>query len=346
MEPSTEGDPIALYLVTGGAGFIGSHVVDEIVARGHRVRVLDDFFSGRIENLEDAVAATGGPVRPSQQQREAARLQIVEGDIRDRTTCDDACRGVDKVIHLAAVPSVPRSIADPFTTNAVNVTGTLNVLVAARDAGVGRVVCISSSSVYGDEPGIPKVETMMTRPIAPYAVSKLACEHYARSVFRVYGLETVSIRYFNVFGPRQDPKSEYAAVIPKFIMALLAGESPTVFGDGENSRDFTYVKNAVEGTLLAADVPASGLTGEGIAGEAFNIACGGRYTLNQLLTELAEVTGVDTPATYLPDRKGDIPHSQADVQKARRLLGFEPSVGFTEGIAQTVAWYREKVAKG
>lgn len=310
-----------LYLVTGGAGFIGSHLVEELVRQGQRVRVIDNLSTGKKENIEPFIS----------------RIEFIEGDIRDLQLVREAMQGVDYVLHQAAVPSVPRSVRDPLTTNAANVDGTLNILIAARDAGVKRVVYASSSSVYGDTPTLPKREDMRPEPRSPYAVSKLAGEFYCRVFYHVYGLETVVLRYFNVFGPRQDPKSQYAAVIPRFITALLCGEPPTIFGDGEQSRDFTYVENVVEANLLAAKVP-------NIAGEVFNIACGERITINELAQLLTEIIGVNPrlKPKYAPSRPGDVRHSLADISKSRGLLGYEVKVSTREGLEQTVAWYASK----
>src|SRR5215510_16425699 len=262
------------FLVTGGAGFIGSHICERLVRDGHRVRVLDDFSAGKEENLT--------PFKND--------IEVIRGDIRDKEIVDSAMRGIEVVFHEAALGSVPRSVADPLTTHEVNITGTLNVLLAARDAGVRRVVYASSSSVYGETPELPKHEKMAPHPLSPYALSKLSGEHYAKVFKQVYGFEVVSLRYFNIFGPRQDPESQYAAVIPRFITALLSETSPVVYGDGLQSRDFTYVENVVNANLLAAQA-------EGVEGEAFNVACGGRYTLLELLAKLKEI---------IPSRTGPI----------------------------------------
>jgi nucleoside-diphosphate-sugar epimerase len=299
-------------LVTGGAGFIGSHLVERLLGDGHDVRILDSFATGRRDNI----ALLDG-------------AELVEGDVRSYERAHTAVRGCDLVLHQAALPSVPRSIQDPLTSAAVNTTGTLNVLLAARDAGVRRVVFASSSSVYGASQALPKVETMPTAPISPYAVSKLAAEGYCRAFSEVYDLECVALRYFNVFGPRQDPNSQYAAVIPRFITAVRDGRRPTVFGDGTHSRDFTYIDNVVDANLLA-------LTADGAAGEVFNVACGERYTLNELLATVGEAVGEAVDAEHLPNRPGDVAHSQADIAKARRILGFEPRIGFVDGVRRTV----------
>jgi UDP-glucose 4-epimerase len=303
-------------LVTGGAGFIGSHIVDRLLARGADVRVLDNFSTGRRENL----AGLG------------ADIDVVEGDIRSFERVHNAVRGCDAVFHEAALPSVPRSIADPLTSHATNATGTLNVLLAARDEGVRRTVLASSSSVYGAAAGLPKHEGMPTLPISPYGVAKLAAEQYGRSFFEVYGLETVALRYFNVFGPRQDPASEYAAVIPKFIAALSEERSPVIFGDGAQSRDFTYVDNVVDANLSALDAPGAG-------GRTYNVACGEQITLNRLASELRELIGAEAEAVHGPARPGDITHSLADVSRAREDLGYAPSVAFSDGLRRTVAHF-------
>lgn len=309
-----------LYLVTGGAGFIGSHIVERLVREGHKVRVIDNLSTGNKENIEPFLE----------------EIEFIEGDIRDLELVREAMEGVDYVLHQAAVPSVPRSVKDPLTTNSANVEGTLNILIAARDAGVKRVVYASSSSAYGDAPTLPKHEEMTLEPRSPYAVSKLAGELYCQAFYHVYGLETVALRYFNVFGPQQDPESQYAAVVPKFIMALLSGEPPTIFGDGEQSRDFTYVENIVEANLLAAEAPD-------VAGEVFNIACGERITVNELTRLLAEIAGAnpELKPEYAPRRPGDVRHSLADISKAGRLLGYEGKVSASEGLRQTVEWYRK-----
>jgi nucleoside-diphosphate-sugar epimerase len=311
---------MAHYLVTGGAGFIGSNLVEALLERGHTVTVLDNFSTGRRENL----AAFRD------------RINLVEGDISVLDDARRAVEGVEVVLHQAAIPSVPRSIEDPISSNEANVLGTLNVLVAARDAEVRRVVYASSSSVYGDQAvNHPKVETMTPQPISPYAVGKLAGEYYCQVFHAVYGLETVALRYFNVFGPRQDPGSAYAAVIPLFVSALLRGEPPTVHGDGEQTRDFTFIGNVVAGNLLAAEAPA-----EQAAGRVFNLAAGQRTSLNELVSYLQEILDCQVQPVHTDPRPGDIKHSWADVDRARAHLGYEPQVGFLEGLRRTVAWYR------
>lgn len=310
---------MAFYLVTGGAGFIGSHIVAELVHRGERVRVLDNFSTGKEDNLDTV----------------SQDIELIHGDLRDLETVRRAVSGVDYVLHQGALPSVIRSVDDPLTSNACNVVGTLNLLIAARDAGVRRVVYASSSSVYGDSPILPKHEDMRPSPKSPYAVSKLAGEHYCQVFTEVYGLETVCLRYFNVFGPRQDPTSQYAAVIPLFITALLHGEPPVVHGDGLQSRDFTYVTNNVQANLLATTVP-------GIAGQVFNIACGKSYTLLELLDILRDILGTDVAPIHTLPRPGDVRHSLADITRAQQVLGYEVKVPFEEGLRRTVAWYREQ----
>jgi UDP-glucose 4-epimerase len=305
------------YLVTGGAGFIGSHICERLVREGHRVRVLDDFSSGKEENLKEFIS----------------ELEVVRGDIRDAKLVSEATKGVDIVLHQAALGSVPRSVADPLSTHQVNITGTLNVLLAARDAGARRVVSASSSSVYGETPVLPKHEQMMPQPLSPYALSKLTGEHYIRVFKHVYGLEAVALRYFNIFGPRQDPESQYAAVIPKFVTALLAGNRPTIYGDGNQSRDFTFVENVVNANLNAAEA-------DGVAGRAFNVGCGGRYTLLELLSQLKRILGSDIEPIHEPARAGDVRDSQAAIEYAEKQLGYRVSVGFEEGLSRTVDWYR------
>jgi len=309
---------VAFYLVTGGAGFIGSNIVAELVRRGERVRVLDNFSTGKRENL-----------LPFE-----GKIELIEGDLRDYKAVRQAVEEVDYVLHQGALPSVPRSIAAPLTTNEVNVVGTLNLLIAARYAGVKRVVYASSSSVYGDTAVLPKREDMAILPQSPYGVSKLAAEQYCRAFWEVYGLETVALRYFNIFGPHQDSNSQYGAVIPCFITALLRGDRPIVYGDGQQSRDFTYVDNVVQANLLAATRP-------GIAGEVFNIACGNHHTVLELAVTLQSLVGEDIVPCYADPRPGDIRHSWADISQAREKLGYEVKIGFEEGLSQTLAWYRD-----
>jgi UDP-glucose 4-epimerase len=304
------------YLVTGGAGFIGSHTVDELVRRGHDVVVMDDLSSGKAENLA----------------RVKAKIEFMRHSITDLDQVREACRGVDYVLHLGARPSVPRSVKDPIETNRINVDGTLNVLVAARDAKVKRVVFAGSSSVYGETRTLPKRESIPPAPISPYGLSKLVGEMYGQVFQRVYGLEFVSLRYFNVFGPRQDPGSPYSGVLSLFNAAVIEGTQPTVYGDGEQSRDFTHVANVVEANLLACEAKAA-------AGLAINVGTGSRYTLNQTLALLEKITGRPAKARYVPPREGDIRDSQADITRARRVLGYNPRVGFEEGLSHTWEWF-------
>ena len=306
-------------LVTGGCGFIGSHLVHSLLAEGEEVRVLDNLATGKLTNLGDA----------------EAEVDLVEGDLRSYERVLTAVRGCEVVYHQAALPSVPRSVQDPLTSSAVNAAGTMNVLLAARDEGVRRVIQASSSSVYGFNAALPKREDMATLPMSPYAVDKVASEGYCRAFGQVYGLDTVSLRYFNVFGPRQDPNSQYSAVIPKFILAALDGEPPTVDGDGEQSRDFTFVADVVHANLLAAGAPTT------VAGEVFNVACGNRTSLNEMLEMLRELTGEPIQPTYTDSRVGDVRHSQADITKARELLGFEPGYEFADGLRVTLEHYQE-----
>jgi nucleoside-diphosphate-sugar epimerase len=314
-------------LVTGGSGFIGSHLVEGLLQRGAAVRVLDNLTTGHRANLARVLTGREG-------QR---KFTFIEGDITDRATVREAVKGVDYVLHQAALPSVQRSVEEPVISNLVNVEGTLNVLVAARDLGVKRVVYASSSSVYGDSPQLPKVEHMATNPFSPYAVSKLAAEAYCRAFTRVYSLETVSLRYFNVFGPRQDPNSLYAAVLPRFIEALLAKRAPVIYGDGTQSRDFTYIENVVQANLLALDAA-------GVGGEAFNIACGESINLKVVLQFLAEFSGQLVKPEYQAPRAGDVKHSLADISKAARMLGYRPVIPFREGLKQTFEFYRQRRA--
>lgn len=297
------------YLVTGGAGFIGSNIVDELLHRGHRVRVIDNFSTGFRENLAHV----------------HNDIELVEGDIQSYERVHNALRGIDYVVHLAALPSVPRSIQDPLTTHQVNTTGTLNVLLAARDQDAKRVVIASSSSVYGANPVLPKSEELLLVPISPYGVSKLAAERYCRAFTEVYGLETVALRYFNVFGPRQSPNSQYSAVIPKFLDFAAKGERPVIYGDGKQTRDFTYVKNVVEGTLSGATAPKA-------SGHAMNVACGSSNSLLDLVAAIGDALGAPVECDFEPSRVGDIHDSFADISLARDLLGYEPSVTLDEGI--------------
>jgi UDP-N-acetylglucosamine 4-epimerase len=309
---------MATYLVTGGAGFIGSNIVDELLRRGETVRVLDNFATGREENLKDA----------------RDRILLIRGDVRDSAAVDRAVAGCDFVLHQAALASVPRSIADPVANNEVNAQGTLNVLVAAQKHGVRRVVYASSSSIYGDSEELPKVESMIPNPKSPYAVAKLAAEYYCRVFADLHGMTTVALRYFNVFGPRQDPNSQYSAVIPIFVKALVEGRAPTIHGDGEQSRDFTYIANVVAANLLACQANVSG-------GKVYNIACGGRFTLNELYAALAARVGSGVEPVYGPARAGDVKHSMAAIDRIQRELGYEVSVSFEEGVERTVRWYQD-----
>ncbi len=307
------------YLVTGGAGFIGSNIAEQLVKQGATVRVADNFSTGRRDNLRGF----------------ADKIELLEGDLAELDFARYAARDVDYVLHQAAIPSVPRSIADPIETNRAGVIATLNMLVAAKEAGAKRIVFASSSSIYGEAVAGAKREDMKLAPLSPYGVSKMAAEAYGMSFHTVYGFETVALRYFNVFGPRQDPTSEYSAVIPKFITALLAGRQPTIYGDGEQTRDFTFVGNIVAANLHALTAPA-----ERAAGQFFNIAMGQATSLNQLVDMLNELIGENIRPHYAPPRSGDIKHSTADVNKIREALGYTPEIGLIDGLKQTVEWYR------
>jgi UDP-glucose 4-epimerase len=312
---------MALFLITGIGGFIGSSLARALLSRGEQVRGVDNFSTGKRENVEEILD----------------RIDFRQADILDLNAMREACAGVDFVLHQAAIPSVPKSVLDPLGSNRANVDGTVNVLVAARDAKVKRVVYAASSSAYGDTPTLPKHEGMSPDPISPYAVAKLASEHYMISFFRCYGLQTVSLRYFNIFGPRQDPSSPYSGVLAKFITQMLRGEQPTIHGDGEQSRDFTYIDNAVEANLLACRAPASQ-----VAGRVFNVATGRRVTLNETFKLLQKLTGYSGDAKHGPEREGDIKHSLADISRAEAHLGYRPIVDFEEGLKRTVEWYRGK----
>jgi nucleoside-diphosphate-sugar epimerase len=307
---------MAMYLVTGGAGFIGSHLTDELVRRGERVRVVDNLSTGKRHNLA--------------QHRD---LEFIEGDLADPDVARRAMVGIEYVLHQAAIPSVPRSVLDPVSSNRANVDATLNVLVAARDAGVKRLVYAGSSSAYGNTPALPKTETMPNAPLSPYALQKLVGEQYCQLFTRLYGLETVTTRYFNVFGPRQDPSSPYSGVISLFISALCDGRPPTIYGDGEQTRDFTYVANVVDGVLRAATAP-------GASGEVINVATAGRISLKQLFEAVRTLVGASVEPIFADVRAGDVKDSQADIEKARRMLGYEPIVRFEDGLKKTVDWYR------
>jgi len=312
---------MAQYLVTGAAGFVGSALVRALLDRGEQVRGIDNFATGKRENLTEVLS----------------RMDFREVDILDLEATRKACEDVDYVLHEAAIPSVPKSVLDPLGNNRANVEGTVNVLVAARDAKVKRVVYAASSSVYGDTPTLPKHEAMNPNPISPYAVAKLTGEYYMTSFYRCYGLETVSLRYFNIFGPRQDPSSPYSGVLAKFSQQMLRGEQPTIYGDGEQSRDFTHIDNAVSANLLACAAPATEC-----AGRTFNVATGRRATLNQTFELLKPLTGYTGKVGYAPERSGDIKHSLADISLAKKHLGYKVLVDFEEGLRRTVEWYKSK----
>jgi len=315
---------MATFLITGVSGFIGSTLAEAILAKGGRVRGLDNFSTGTRENLADLVD----------------KIDLHEADLVDLDAVHRACRGVDYVLHEAAIPSVPRSLVDPIRNNQANVDGTLNLLVAARDAKVKRVIYAASSAAYGDTPTLPKHEEMSPSPISPYAVAKLAGEYYMASFFQCYGLETVSLRYFNVFGPRQDPTSPYSGVLAKFITQMLNGEQPVIFGDGTQSRDFTYVDNVVQANLLACEVP-----GKDVAGRVFNVATGRPIDLNQIFGMVKRLTGYSGERKYSPSRPGDVKHSLADISRAERYLGYKPTVYFEEGLDRTIEWYRSRESR-
>jgi nucleoside-diphosphate-sugar epimerase len=310
------------YLVTGGAGFIGSNTVDELVRRGHSVVVLDDISSGKEDNLAEI----------------RNKITFIKGSITDIEVVRKAMHEAEYVLHLAARTSVPRSVKDPIETNKINIDGTLNVLVAAKELKVKRVVFAASSSAYGETPTLPKIETMQPQPISPYGVTKYVGELYGQTFGRCYGLENVALRYFNIFGPRQDPSSPYSGVLAKFCTAFLEETPPVVFGDGEQTRDFTYVENAVQANLLACEAP-------NVSGKVFNVGVGGRVSLNDVLLELRKITGKTLEAKYEPPREGDIRDSQADISQAKEFLGYEPQVSFEEGLARTFEWYRATQTK-
>jgi nucleoside-diphosphate-sugar epimerase len=313
---------MAHYLVTGGAGFIGSHLCEELIRRGERVRVVDSLITGKRENLAHL-----------------PQVEFLQGDLADIDVARRAVQGIEYVLHQAAIPSVPRSVEDPVTSNRANIDASLSVLVAARDAGVRRVVYAGSSSAYGNSETLPKVETMPTAPLSPYALQKLVAEQYCQMFTSLYGFETVTIRYFNVFGPRQDPSSPYSGVISLFISALCKDRRPTIYGDGEQTRDFTYVANVVDGVLRACHAP-------GASGEIINVATGGRISLKQLFETVKRKVGSQLEPIYSEPRAGDVRDSQADIGKAERLLGYTPSVSFDDGLGRTVAWYRESMVAG
>jgi nucleoside-diphosphate-sugar epimerase len=310
---------MAHYLVTGGAGFIGSHLCEELVRRGERVRVVDSLITGKRQNLAHL-----------------PQVEFMQGDLADLDVARRAVQGIEYVLHQAAIPSVPRSVEDPVTSNRANIDASVNILVAARDAGVRRLVYAGSSSAYGNSEVLPKVETMPTAPLSPYALQKLVAEQYCQMFTALYKFETVTIRYFNVFGPRQDPSSPYSGVISLFISALCDGRRPTIYGDGEQTRDFTYVANVVDGVLRACHAPAA-------SGEVINVATAGRISLNQLFAIVKREVGSSLEPNYAEPRAGDVRDSQADIRKAERLLGYTPSVSFEEGLGRTVKWYRESM---
>jgi nucleoside-diphosphate-sugar epimerase len=310
---------MAFYLVTGGAGFIGSHLTEELARHGHHVRVVDSLVTGKRRNLDHVNG-----------------LEFIHGDLADLDVARAAVDGVEFVLHQAAIPSVPRSVKDPVTSNEANITSSLNILVAARDAGVKRLVYAGSSSAYGDTPTLPKHEEMPTHPLSPYALQKLVGEQYCRLFTRLYGFETVTTRYFNVFGPRQDPGSPYSGVISLFSTALLEGRQPVIYGDGEQTRDFTYVANVVDGVMRAAEAP-------NVAGEVINLATGGRVSLKELLRVMNRICGTNLEAVFQPPRAGDVRDSQADISKAEALIGYKPTVPFEEGLRRTLEWCRTDV---
>jgi nucleoside-diphosphate-sugar epimerase len=310
---------MSTYLVTGGAGFIGSHLSEELVRRGHTVRVADSLITGKRSNLDHV-----------------PDVEFHHGDLAELEFARSVVDGCDYVLHEAAIPSVPRSVADPITSNRANVDATLNVLVAARDAGVKRLVFAGSSSCYGNSPTLPKHEAMPNQPLSPYALQKVVGEQYLQMFTRLYGLETVSTRYFNVFGPRQDPSSPYSGVISVFATALLENRSPTIYGDGEQTRDFTYVANVVDGVLRACEAPKA-------SGEIINVATNGRISLNTLFTEMRRIIGGTVEPAYVAPRQGDVRDSQADISKARELLGYEPIVSFEDGLKRTIEWYKQSL---
>jgi UDP-glucose 4-epimerase len=312
---------MATYLITGIAGFIGSSLARAVLAQGDTVRGIDNLSTGKRGNIEELLS----------------RIDFQEADLLDLDAMKAACRGADFILHQAAIPSVPKSVLDPLGSNRANVDGTVNILIAARDAKVKRVVYAASSSAYGDTPTLPKQEEMTPNPISPYAVAKLASEHYMKSFFRCYGLETVCLRYFNIFGPRQDPTSPYSGVLAKFITSMLNGEQPTIFGDGSQSRDFTYIDNTVTANLLACKAPVSAV------GQVFNVATGHRIDLNETFRVLKKITGYSGDVKYAPERAGDVKHSLADISKAQQYLGYKPLVYFEEGLKKTVDWYRTQM---
>ena len=310
---------MAKYLVTGGAGFIGSHITEELVKRGEKVRVLDNFLTGKRENLTPFL--TG--------------IDLIEGDIRDYSLCQKAVKGIDYVLHQAALPSVPRSVSDPITSNEINITGTLNMLTASKDEEIKSFVFASSSSVYGDDQRLPKKEGNEGSPLSPYALGKQTGEQYCRIFSQLYGFNTISLRYFNIFGPRQDPFSQYAAAIPNFITKILKNEKPIIYGDGEQSRDFTFVSNVVEANLLASQA-------QNVSGETLNIACGARTTVNSLINAIKSILEIDIPSEYTNPRPGDVRHSHADISSAVEKLNYKPLITFKEGLEKTISWYKDQ----
>lgn len=305
------------YLITGGAGFIGSHLASRLLADGQSVRILDNFSSGRRSNLELL----------------AGQVEVMEGDLRSAEDCKKSCSGIEVIFHEAAVPSVPRSVEDPVTSHSANIDGTFNILMAARDAGCRRLVYAASSSAYGDAAELPKREAMRPQPLSPYAVNKLVGEYYCQVFASCYNLETISLRYFNVFGPRQDPKSQYAAAIPAFVTSIMRGESPTIYGDGEQTRDFTYIDNVVQANLLASKAP-------GVKGQVVNVACGQSISVNAIISQINKLLGTNVPPRYVPVRAGDVKHSLADISAARALIGYEPVVLFEEGLKRAIEYYK------
>ncbi len=309
------------FLVTGGAGFIGSHLVHALAARGERVRVLDNFSTGKRENLADVADA----------------VDLIEGDLRNPDDCRRACEGIDVILHEGALPSVPKSVEDPLASHQCNIDGTFNILLAARDAGVQRVVYAASSSAYGDTPTLPKIEDMAPSPLSPYAVNKLVGEYYCKTFYDCFGLQTLSLRYFNVFGPRQDPTSQYAAAIPAFVTAILRDEPPTIYGDGEQTRDFCHVDNVVHANLLAADAAET-------HGEVLNLACGERVTVNQIIAAINKILGKSVEPNHVEPRAGDVKHSLADITLAKNVIGYEPKVMFEQGLELAIDWYKRNLA--
>ncbi len=307
---------MANYLVTGGAGFIGGHLVHSLVGQGHNVRVLDNFSTGKRTNLEDV----------------ASSVEIIDGDMRDYDTCLNAADNIDMIFHQAAIPSVPRSVDNPFASHDTNINGTFNVLMAATKRNCRRVIYAASSSAYGDTDVLPKHEAIRPEPLSPYAVQKLAGEMYGRAFYECFGLETIALRYFNVFGPRQDPKSQYAAAIPAFVTSILNDEPPTVYGDGTQTRDFTFIENVVHANILAANASET-------KGQAINIACGQKVSVNDIIATINDLLGKKVPTNYVPRRKGDVMHSLADITQARQLIGYETKVSFDEGLKQAIDYY-------